>query len=118
MDEGEGQDLVKTTPGPNRKEKCKTLEVEVDKPQSRKKAKASKDKNIDDTPGVTTEELDEALSKSTEVLTKKWSEFAVAHLHAITGVAQHISELKALAAQSTTGTVASSTPANAQPDLR
>ena len=80
--------------------------------------KASKEKNIDDTPGLTSEELDEALSKSTEVLTKKWSEFAAVHLDAINGVTQHISELKALAAQSTTTTVASSTPVNLQPNLR
>ena len=111
--------MVKTTPDPNRKDKRKIPEVEeVNKPQPRKKVKALKDKNIDDTTGLTSEELDEALSKSTEFLTKKWSEFAAAHLHAITGVAQHISELKALAAQSTTGTVASSTSVNAQPGLR
>ena len=90
----------------------------MNKPQPRKKAKASNDKKIDDTTGLTSEELDEALSKSTKVLTKKWSEFTAAHLHAITGVAQHISELKALAAQSTPSTVSRSTPVNAQPDLR
>ena len=60
--------------------------------------KASKEKNIDDTPSLTSEELDVALSKSTEVLTKKWSDFAAVHLNAINGVAQHISELKDLAA--------------------
>ena len=65
-DEEEGQDSVKTTPDPNRQDKRKTPEVEeVDKPQPRKKEKASKEKNIDDTPGLTSEELDKALSKST-----------------------------------------------------
>ena len=67
---------------------------------------------------MTSEELDEALSKSTEFLTKQWSDFAAAHLDAITGVAKHISELKDLAAKSVTGTVASSTPVSAQPELR
>ena len=80
--------------------------------------KASKENNINDTPGFTSEELDEALSKSTEVLTKKWSEFAAVHLDAINGVAQHISELKDLAAQSVTGTIISSIPGSAQPKLR
>ena len=118
-DEEEGQDSIKTTPDPNRKDKRKTPEVEeVDKPQPRKKAKASKEKNIDDTPGLTSEELDEALSKSTKVLTKKWSEFAAVHLDAINGVAQHISELKDLAAQSVTNNIASTTPVSAQPDIR
>ena len=58
------------------------------------------------------------LSNSTEVLTKKWSEFATVHLDVIHGVAQNILELKDLAAQSVTGTVASSTPVSIQPDLR
>ena len=80
--------------------------------------KASKDKNIEDTPGLTSEELDVALSKSTEVLTKKWSEFAVVHLDVTHGVAQNISALKDLAAQSVTGTVTSSTPVSIHPDLR
>ena len=83
------------------------------KPQPQKKVKASKENNIDDTPGLTSEELDAALSKSMEVLTKKWSDFAVVHLDAINGVAQHISELKDLAAQSGTGTIASTTPVSA-----
>ena len=90
----------------------------MDKPPPRKKAKASKENNIDDTPGLTSEELDEALSKSIEVLTKKWSEFAAVQLDAINGVTQHISELKDLAAQSVTGTAASGTPVSAQLDLR
>ena len=83
------------------------------KPQSRRKMKASKNKNIDEEPSLTSEELNQALSKSTEVLTKKWSEFAVTHLDAITSVAKHISELKDLAVKSVTGTTASSTPVSA-----
>ena len=65
--------------------------------QSRKKMKASKDKNIDEEPTLTSEELNQALSKSIEVLTKKWLEFGVTHLDAITDVAKQISELKELA---------------------
>ena len=80
--------------------------------------KASKDKNIVKEAGLTSEELDEALSKSTEVLTKKWSYFAAAQLDTITGIAKHISELKDLAAKLVTGTAASSTLISAQPDLR
>ena len=87
----------------------------MDRTRSRKKTKASKEKNIDDTNGLTSEELEDALSKSTEVLTKKWSEFAAAQLQAITG---GISELKDLTAQSVTSTVASSTLVSAQPDIR
>ena len=87
----------------------------MDRPHSQKKTKVSKEKNIDDTTGLTSEELKDALSKSTEVLTKKWSEFAAAQLQAITG---GISKLKDLAAQSVTSTVASSTPVSAQPDIR
>ena len=90
----------------------------MEKSSTRKKAKASKENNIDDTPGLTIEEIDEALSKSTEVLTKKWSKFATVHLEAIKGVTQHISELKDLAAQSVTGTIASSTPVSVHPNLR
>ena len=48
--------------------------------------KALKDKNIDEDPTLTSEELNQALSKSTKVLTKKWSEFAVTHLDAIIDV--------------------------------
>ena len=80
--------------------------------------KASKDKNIDEAPSVTSAELDEALSKSTKFLTKQWSEFAAAHLDAITGIAKHISELKDLAAKSVTGTAVSSTTVSVQPNLR
>ena len=75
--------------------------------------KASKDKNIDEEPILTSEELDQALSKSTEVLTKKWSEFVDIHLHAITSVVKKISELKDLAEKSLTGASVST-----QPDLR
>ena len=67
------------------------------KPQSRKKTKTSKGKNIVEEPTLTSEELDQALTKSIEVLTKKWSEFTATHLDALTGVAQKITELKDLA---------------------
>ena len=80
--------------------------------------KASKDKNIDEETDLTTEELDQALTKSIEVLTKKWSEFAAIHLDALTGVAQGILELKELAKKSATGTAASSPPVSTQPDTR
>ena len=59
-------------------------------PQPRKKAKASKGKNIVEEPALTIEELDQDLTKSTEVLTNKWSEFAVTHIDALVGVAQRI----------------------------
>ena len=59
--------------------------------------KASKEKNIVEEPAVMMEELDQALTKSTEVLTSKWSEFAATQLDALTNVAQRISELKELA---------------------
>ena len=90
----------------------------MNKPQSRKKMKALKDKNIDEEPSLTSEALDQALSNSIEVLTKKCSEFAATHLDAITGVANHISELKDLAKKSLTGASASSAPVSTQPDLR
>ena len=64
------------------------------------------------------EELDQALRKSTEVLSSKWVEFAATHLDALTGVAQRIEELKALAEKSATGTAASSAPVGVQPDTR
>ena len=76
--------------------------------QSQKKMKASKNRNIDAEPSLTSEEFAQALSKSTEVLTKKWSEFADIHLHAITEVEKHISELKDLAEKSLTCASASS----------
>ena len=63
---------------------------EVNKPQSRKKMKASKDNNFDEEPSLTREEFVQVLLKSTEFLTKKWSEFPDLHLHAITEVAKHI----------------------------
>ena len=56
--------------------------------------------------------------KSTEVLTKKWSEFAATHLHALTGVAQRITELKDLAEKLATVAAASSTPISVQQDTR
>ena len=86
--------------------------------QSRKKMKASKDKNIDKEPTLTSEELNRALSKSTEVLTKKWSEFADTHLDAVTSVTNKIAKLKQLAEKSATGAAASSAPVPAQPDTR
>ena len=96
MDE-EGEESVKTISDPNRPDKCKSPEAEeVTNPQSRKKTKASKGKNIVEEPTLTSEELDQALTKSTEVLTKKWSEFVAMHLDALTVVAQKIIELKDL----------------------
>ena len=80
--------------------------------------KASKDKNIDEEPSLTSEEFSQAVSKSTEVLTKKWSEFVATQLHAITGVAKHISELKDFTEKSLTGASTSNAPVSTQPDLR
>ena len=80
------------------------------KPSPRKKAKASKDKGIDEEPAVTLEELDQALTKSTKELTSKWSEFADLHLAALTGVENRISEIKDITEKSVVGTAASSTP--------
>ena len=88
------------------------------KPQCRKKTKASKDKNIDEEPDLTIEEIDQALTKSIEVLSKKWSEFAATHLDALVDVAQGISELKDLAEKSATGAAANNTPVSAHPDTR
>ena len=59
---------------------------------------------------MTSEELDQALTKSIEVLTKKWSEFVATHLDVLTGVANRISELKELAKKLATSIVASSAP--------
>ena len=80
--------------------------------------KASKDKNIDEEPSLTSEELARALSKSTTSLTQKWLEFADTHLQALTGVVKHVSELKDLVEKSLTGASASSAPVSVQPDLR
>ena len=88
------------------------------KPQSQKKTKASKDKNINEEPTLTTEELDQYLMKSTKVLTKKWSEFAATHLDALTSVARGISDLKELPEKSATGAAANRTPVSAHPDTR
>ena len=88
------------------------------KPQNRKKTKASKGTNIVEEPVVTMEELDQALTKSIEVLTSKWSQFAATHLDALTSVTQRISELKELAAKSATGATTSIVPVSAQPDTR
>ena len=88
------------------------------KPQPQKKMKASKDKNIVKEAGLTSEELAQALSKSTEVLTQKWLEFADTHLQALTGIAKHVLELKDLATKSLIGASASSAPVITQPDLR
>ena len=80
--------------------------------------KVLKNKNIDAEPSLTSEEFIQVLSKSTEFLTKKWSEFVDLHLHAITEVAKHISKLKDLAAKSLTSASASSASVSAQLDLR
>ena len=86
--------MVKTISDPNRPDKRKSPEAkEVTKLQSQKKMKALKDNNIDEEPTLTSEELNQALSKFAEVLTKKWSEFADMHLDAITSVTKKISKL-------------------------
>ena len=64
------------------------------------------------------EELDQVLTKSIEVLSSKWVEFAATHLDALTGVAQRLTELKALAERTATSAAASSAPVGAQPDTR
>ena len=109
--EEEKEDSVKNASDPNRTDKRKSPEVEeVTQPQSRKKTKASKDKNIVEETDLTSEELAQALSNSTETLTQKWSKFADMHLQALTGVAKHVSELKDLAEKSLTSTPASDAP--------
>ena len=75
--------------------------------------KASKNKNIDTEPSLTSEEFVQGLSKSIEVLTKRWSKIFDLHLDAITEVEKHILELKDLVEKSLTGASVS-----AQPDLR
>ena len=85
----EEEESVKTISDPNCPDKRKSPEAEeVTKPQLRKKTKASKGKNIVEDPAVMMEELDQALMKSTEALTGKWSEFAATHLDALSGIAQ------------------------------
>ena len=80
--------MVKTISDPNCPDKRKSLEVEeVTKSSPRKKAKASKGKNIVEEPTLMIEELNQALKKSIELLTSKWLEFAATHLDALTGVA-------------------------------
>ena len=58
------------------------------KPQSINKTKASKGKNIVEESAVTMEELDQALIKSIEELTNKWSQFAAMHLDSLTDVSR------------------------------
>ena len=70
----EEEESVKTISDPNRPDKRKSPEVEeVTKPQPRKKTKVSKRKNIVEEPALTIEELDQALTKSTKVLSSKWA---------------------------------------------
>ena len=60
-DEDKQEDLVKIVSDPNRPDKRKSPEAEeVTKPQSRKKAKASKGTNIIEELAVTIEELDQS----------------------------------------------------------
>ena len=88
-DEDEEEDSVKTVSDPDRLDKRQSPEAEeVTKPQSRKKAKASKGTNVVEEPAMTMEELDQDLTKSTEELTSKWSQFAAMHLDALTSVTQ------------------------------
>ena len=61
---------------------------EVTKPRPRKKTKASKGKNIVEEPALTIDELDQALTKSIEVLSRKWVYFEAKHIDVLTGVAQ------------------------------
>ena len=68
----EEEESVKTISYPNHPDKRKSPEAEeVTKPQPRKKAKELKGKNIVEEPTLTVEELDQALMKSTEVLSIK-----------------------------------------------
>ena len=67
---------------------------------------------------MTIEELNQALTKYTEVLSSKLAEFEAKHLDLLTGVAQRIAELQALSERTTTGAAASSAPVGAQPDTR
>ena len=83
------------------------------KPQSRKKVKASKGTNIVEESAVMMEELEHALTKSTEALTSKWSQFAATHLDSLTSITHRISELKELAEKSAIGATISSVPVSA-----
>ena len=67
---------------------------------------------------MTIEELDQALTKSIEVLSSKWANFAATNLDTLAGVAQRITELKELAERIATGVAASSAPVSAQRDMR
>ena len=80
--------------------------------------KASKGTNIVEEPAMTMEELDQAMKKSIEVLTSKWSQFAGTHLDALTSVTQRIYERKELVAKSATGATSSSTLVSAHPETR
>ena len=117
--EEEDEESVNNLSDLNRSAKRKSPEVEeVTKPQSRKKTKALEDKNLDEGVTVMLEELEQALDKSTETLTQKWSQFTDVHLAALTGVANSVSELKEFATKSATNTATSSTPASTQQDMR
>ena len=63
-------------------------------------------------------QLDQALTKSTEVLSSKWAEFEAKHIDVLTGVAQRITKLKELSERTAIGATASSAPVSAQPDTR
>ena len=113
------EESCKTLSDPSPSTKRKSPDVaEVNKPQSHKNSKASKDKNIEEDVTITLDELEQALEKSTGTLTKKWSEFSQMHLAGLTGIENRVLELKELAAKSTTSTATSSTTATAQQDLR
>ena len=64
---GQGSDSVEVIPDPLKRKA--TEEEEVSKPSPRKKTKASNGKDVIEDPFLTTEELDEALTCSTEGLT-------------------------------------------------
>ena len=99
--------------------KRKSPEVaDVTKPQSCKKEKASKDKDIEEESTITLDALEQYLEQSTTALTKKWSEFAELHLAGLSGIANRVSELKELAVKSVHNTVTSSTTAPTHQDIR
>ena len=64
------------------------------------------------------EELDQALSRSTEAMTNKWIEFESKQLDMIAQVAQRIGELKVIAERTPASTAASSAPVPAEPDTQ